>query len=97
MKNCNEDLRALRTDRFAHADFARSFGDRDEHDIHDADPGDEQRDRADERNDHRERAEDAVHPTRKRLFVERLILRGERVVVQRPQLIQNRGFGLLHD
>ena len=42
-----EHLRAPRADRFAHADFARPFGDRHEHDVHDADARDDQRYRAD--------------------------------------------------
>ena len=37
-----QDGAVLRADGFAHADFARPFRDRDEHDVHDADAADEQ-------------------------------------------------------
>ena len=45
-------------DRLAHADLARALGDRDQHDVHDADAADQQGD-ADHGADHRgDRAED---------------------------------------
>ena len=40
-----EDRALGRTDRFADADLAGALGDGDEHDVHDADAADEERDR----------------------------------------------------
>ena len=42
MRNCSEDVAARGAERFADADFARSFGDGDEHDVHDADAADQE-------------------------------------------------------
>jgi hypothetical protein len=42
-----EDVAAARADRLADADLAGPLGDADEHDVHHADPADEQRDRGD--------------------------------------------------
>src|SRR5438128_1347248 len=39
-----KDVPSPRTDRLADADLARSFGARNEHDVHDADAADDQRD-----------------------------------------------------
>ena len=49
-----EDVGAPRAERLADADLARPLGDGDEHDVHDADPADEQRDRGDGGEQHRE-------------------------------------------
>ncbi len=46
-----EDLVAARADGLAQADLAGSFGDRDQHDVHDADAADDQGDHADEHED----------------------------------------------
>ena len=43
-----QDFAPPRAERFADADLARAFGDRDHHDGHDADAADHQRDRADD-------------------------------------------------
>ena len=43
------DVALLGADGAANADLARALGDRDEHDVHDADAGGQQRDRADHR------------------------------------------------
>ena len=51
-----DDVRPARPDRLADADLARALGDRHEHDVHHADPADEQRDRRDGAEQHRERA-----------------------------------------
>ena len=40
-----QDIALARPDRLAHADLARALGDADEHDVHDADATDQQRDR----------------------------------------------------
>src|SRR6266545_6809871 len=42
-----ENVAAVRTDGHAHTDFARPFGDAHEHDIHDTDPADDERDARD--------------------------------------------------
>ena len=46
-RNCARMSRLPRARRHAHADLARPLRDRDEHDVHDADAADEQRDAAD--------------------------------------------------
>ena len=53
-----EDVPPRRAERLADADLARALGDRDEHDVHDADAADEQRHRRDsgeQRREHRGR------------------------------------------
>ena len=52
-----EDVAPPRADRLADADLARALGHRHEHDVHDADPADEQRDRGDRAE---QRGEDAA-------------------------------------
>ena len=47
-RNCQQDVRGVGAERLADADLARPLGDRDEHDVHDADAGDDQRDDADD-------------------------------------------------
>ena len=59
----HEDRPPPRTQRAPHADLARAFGDRDQHDVHHADAADQQRDQTD-------RDRDAEQ--RRRLFVEDL-------------------------
>ncbi len=42
-----KDIAAARAERFANADFAGAFGDADQHDVHDDDAADDQRDGSD--------------------------------------------------
>ncbi len=46
-RNCVEDVARLGSDGLAKADLARSLADGDEHDVHDADAADDQRDGSD--------------------------------------------------
>ena len=55
-----QDRRRPRADRLAQADLARALGDRDEHDVHDPDAADEQRDPDDAAGHHRHRGGDRV-------------------------------------
>ena len=51
-----EDVAAARADRLADADLARPLADRDQHDVHDPDAADDQRDRGDPAEQQRQRA-----------------------------------------
>ena len=55
-----EDVAPLGADRHADADLARALRHRDEHDVHDPDPADEQRDRRGRGQQHRQRARGLV-------------------------------------
>ena len=46
-RNCSQDVPFACADRHADADLAGAFGDRDQHDVHDADAADQQRYRSD--------------------------------------------------
>jgi hypothetical protein len=56
-----QDVAAARADGHAQPDLAGALGDRDQHDVHDADAADDQRDRGDAREQGREHAGDRAH------------------------------------
>ena len=65
----SEDVAGARAEREAHSDLARPLGDRDEHDVHDADPSDHQRDGGDASE---ERREEPRHALKQRLDLARI-------------------------
>ena len=60
MMNCSGDVAAISSDRFANPNLAGAFGDRDEHDVHDADAGNHQRDATDGRQADADDAQDGL-------------------------------------
>ena len=73
MKNCHKILAAARADRLSRADLARALGDRYEHDVHHADPGNDKRYRADQADDDRDGVENSVDASGELRLVEGLI------------------------
>ena len=54
------DVAAARAERLAHTDLARALGDRDQHDVHDDDAADDQRDSGERDEDGKEAGADAL-------------------------------------
>ena len=83
----NQDVMPARAGRFSNADLARSLGDRDQHDIHDDDSADDQRDRCNADRYRKKRTAD-IGPDLKKIIVciEREIVL--RVVAQVPPRAQ---------
>src|SRR5947209_13079372 len=81
-----QDLRTPRADCLTHANFACTFRNGDEHDVHDADTGDDERDSADRADDHADDAEKAVDGLREKTEIEILVLRPVRLLKHRLRL-----------
>ena len=58
MRNCSRMSLPARAEGFAYADFAGALGDGDQHDVHDDDAADDQRDAGDGRDDGAEAIQD---------------------------------------
>src|SRR5581483_2569447 len=79
-----QHLPPCRADRLAQPDLARALRHAHEHDVQDADPGHEQRDRADEPHDDGDPGEDAVDGLRERLAVEAQVVDAAALHVSQP-------------
>ena len=89
-----EDVAAPGADRLADADLAGPLADRDQHDVHDPDAADDQRDRGDAPEQQRQRAADRVGRLEQLRLVEdrEVVVVGRREAVARPQ--ERRDLGL---